>query len=143
MKCIVAFSIILSLFGCASSTVNTVDPDYFAVARIALAEIEPSSGTDIIVAAPEITAMAKAALVKLGRTVIEPVAVPYCERDSLPPGYLLLKRFEISADGAIIDITRGPVGHAVPPWTCGEGYKMSLLRTTGEWRKGTFSTTVC
>jgi hypothetical protein len=78
--------------------------------------------------------------------VITPEAVPFSVRDSLPPGYLILRRLDVSAKTAVFEATIGPVGrsHAnEEAWTCGTRVKYFLTRTTNKWSIGPSSYTVC
>ena len=140
-----ANSLFFSLLAC-SSQAQTVDATYLAVARASLPLVEGKSAPPVYVASPAIDANARAALVALGRTVIAPDAVPYSERDELPPGYFLLSKFEVAAETAAFEGTRGPIGRPsgkALAWTCGTSYKLPVYRAGGEWKVGKYSTIVC
>lgn len=136
LKNILAFVMTFCLFGCAS-TATPVDPEYMAVARLALGDTERTPGADVIVASPDISAKAKSALVALGRTVVTEDAIPHAEHAAKMPHYLFLRKFDVSAEDALFQYMSG-VDKA-----CGVGAKVLMSRKSGAWAVVTNSVSVC
>ena len=145
MKFLVTLATILCLVGCVSPRANRLDAEYLAAGRTALAAVERVPNNDLIIAGPQIGSNAKAALIALGRKVVEPEAVPDKQRYLLPPGYQFLGTFNVSADKAVFEITRGPIHRVSAPVVslCGATETLTLLRTDDEWKISTQIIQVC
>jgi hypothetical protein len=123
----------LALLLAACSTTETL-PDggeYLAVANAAVAQVERGQTDVKYVFAPTVDRRARSAFAKI-RTVIDHGAIPAENGVSLPRGYIVIERFELSAGEALVQGHGGPViaGNRV---SCGYYVTVPLKRVSGRW----------
>ena len=120
----------LFLAGCASTSPEGSE-DFLAVAKAALPQIERGQTDVKLVVGPSTDTRARSAMAKL-RTVIELSEVPKRAGFSLPEGYVVIERFELSKDEAVVKGHAGPVltGNLL---SCGYYITVPLKRVAGRW----------
>jgi hypothetical protein len=120
------FAMVLLGLGSCASVSTPPDPDYLAVARIALAGPKSRAGSLRLVVGPEIGEKARAALVALGGTLVADDAIPRNAEGWRAQGYTYVIKFDVTAEQATFEQTSDPV--------CGVGSKLDLTRVSGEWK---------
>lgn len=118
-------TIFLGLGGCASVS-PPPDPDYLAVARLALAASAREPGSHKWVVGPAIGDKARSALVAFGGTLVADEAIPRNAQGWRAPGYNYVVKFNVTADQATFEQTSDPV--------CGVGSQLDLTRVSGKWK---------
>jgi len=133
----------LAVISLAACTLRVPDDgnEFLAVATAALPQIERGQTNVKYLVEPSVDPRARLALAKL-RTVVDRSEVPEVAGISLPRGYIVIQRFTLSADEALVQGQGGPV-IAGNRMSCRYYATVPLKRIAGQWVAEQVPVAVC
>ena len=115
--------------GC--SLVQATDDPWHEIALAVQPQIDIGQSSAVYVVSDALPPQAVRALSNL-RTVIRPSEVPTVAGYSLPPGYVIISAFEVSAGHAVVSAQGGPIV-SKSPVSCGYNVRVRVRRTADRW----------
>lgn len=125
--------------------------DFFLLAKASLAKIDPNGAISTVVLPRNIDPRVRAAFETIKRTrrierIIKPAEIPQSAQYTLPPGYFVLKEFEIQYRVAEIEGQVGPVTRNITKahmLDCGKTYTIMFGIESGDWVSHSYKVVTC